>query len=71
MSVHLSKSFAQRVKETIDNMVDKNLDVADVPMSNGMVIVKENTKEAKKREKDDTKLFSYKIKGLIFTVCHK
>ncbi len=70
MSVHLTKSFAERVKETIDRMVEGNLNVLLVEGGKGMVVVREGTKEALERKKTDSKLFSYEIGDSTFTVCH-
>lgn len=71
MSIEIDAVLAGRISEVIPVMISENLAVAEIPQTDGMVLVLEGTPEADKRKAIGQQIKAFPIGTQNFILCHK
>ena len=69
--VKFSKTFREGVEKTLAEMANGNKDIAEVPYSNSMVLVRAGSNEAKARASKSDRVAVVKYGTQEYFLCHK
>ncbi len=72
MTLKMAEKFAEDVRHALSEIVEKKLNILEVPESNGMVLVREGSKEEEERNSPKIRISVYDLKEEgRFILCHK
>jgi hypothetical protein len=70
-SFEFSDSFGRNVEDTASKMIEQELNVLEIPNSEGLILVRVGSDEEERRKGSQMPIAPYERHGNIFIVCTK
>ncbi|GEM_PF-3676987 len=70
MSFKLTESTKQKVQTALEEMVKGDLDIFELPDTNGMVLVKAQSSAEEARKQDGNQIAEYQVGAVRYILCN-